>query len=143
MSIHQERFEGAFPKTVIVKKTVEDVKGVTQDMLGTSKNLGQGKPPLPDDHAFGVRNVVGTDVWNAAKCIHGEPSDRELQPDRDLGKCVKLGSRNVVRKPEDEKRAFGTPTVRTDIPFKEKRSIADYNVRFSSNLSHILLELWR
>jgi len=32
-----------------------------------------------------------------------------------------------VRKPEDFDRTFGTPTVRTDIPFKEKRSIADYN----------------
>jgi hypothetical protein len=34
----------------------------------------------------------------------------------------------VVRKPEDETRSFGAPTIRTDIPFKEKRSIADYNV---------------
>jgi hypothetical protein len=24
---------------------------------------------------------------------------------------------------------FGTPTIRTDIPFREKRSLADYNVR--------------
>jgi hypothetical protein len=29
MSIHAERFENNFPKTVIVKKTVEDVKAVT------------------------------------------------------------------------------------------------------------------
>jgi hypothetical protein len=35
---------------------------------------------------------------------------------------------NIVRKPEDVNRAFGTPTVRTDIPYKEKRSVADYNV---------------
>jgi hypothetical protein len=40
MSIHNERFDNAFPKTVIVKKTVEDVKAVTSDMLGQSKNLG-------------------------------------------------------------------------------------------------------
>jgi len=40
MSIHNERFDNAFPKTVIVKKTVEDVKAVTLDMLGQSKNLG-------------------------------------------------------------------------------------------------------
>jgi len=32
-----------------------------------------------------------------------------------------------VRRPEDFNRAFGTPTIRTDIPFKEKRSVADYN----------------
>ena len=29
MSVHAERFENSFPKTVIVKKTVEDVKAVT------------------------------------------------------------------------------------------------------------------
>jgi hypothetical protein len=40
MSIHAERFENSFPKTVIVKKTVEDVKAVSSDLLGLSKNLG-------------------------------------------------------------------------------------------------------
>ena len=79
---------------------------------------------MPEDHSFGIRNVVGNDVWNAAKCIHGEPTDIHLQPDKDLGKSIKPGCRNVVRKEEDEQRVFGTPTIRTDIPFKEKRSIS-------------------
>jgi hypothetical protein len=49
-----------------------------------------------------VKNVVGNDVWNASKCIHGEPSSiNELLPDKDLGKSVRPGTRNVVRKPED------------------------------------------
>lgn len=39
-SIQPERIEESFPKTVIVKKIVEDQKNVTQDMLGTVKNLG-------------------------------------------------------------------------------------------------------
>jgi EF-hand domain-containing family member B len=128
MSIHNERFEGSFPKTVIVKKTVEDQKAVTQDQLGQTKNMGQGKPPVAPEHAYGIRNVVGNDIWNAAKCIHGEPTEVHLMPDVDLGKSVKPGCRNVVRKPEDSNRVFGAPTIRTDIPFKEKRSIADYNV---------------
>jgi hypothetical protein len=38
--VHAEREQGAFPKTVIVKKTVEDAKAVQQDMLGKVKNLG-------------------------------------------------------------------------------------------------------
>lgn len=132
MSIHAERFENTFPKTVIVKKTVEDVKAVASDILGQSKNLGQGKPPVPEDHVFGVKNIVGNHVWNAAKCIHGEPTEKETQPDKDLGKCTKPGSMNVVRKPEDWNRSFGTPTIRTDIPYKEKRSVADYNVSYTS-----------
>ena len=41
-SIQPERIEESFPKTVIVKKIVEDQKAVTKDMLGTVKNLGQG-----------------------------------------------------------------------------------------------------
>lgn len=63
--------------------------------------MGQGKPPVPEDHAFGVKNVAGSENWNAAKCIHGQPVERELQPDYDLGKSVRVGCRNVVRKPED------------------------------------------
>ena len=29
---------------------------------------------------------------------------------------------------------FGTPTIRTDIPYRDKRSIADYNVSFIKNV---------
>ena len=75
-----------------------------------------------------MKNIAGSEHWNAARCIHGEPNEKELQPDADLGKTNKSGCRNVVRKPEDEARMFGTPTIRTDIPYREKRSIADYNV---------------
>ena len=32
-----------------------------------------------------------------------------------------------MRRQEDWDRSFGCPTIRTDIPFKEKRSVADYN----------------
>ena len=49
-----------------------------------------------------------------------------MVPDKDLGKCVKSGCRNEVRRPEDASRAFGAPTIRTDIPFKEKKSVADH-----------------
>jgi hypothetical protein len=72
MSVHAERYDQAFPKTVIVKKTVEDHKAVAQDQLGQVKNLGQG---LLNGHlegkTFGIRNVQGDGTWNAGKCIHG------------------------------------------------------------------------
>ena len=75
-------------------------------MLGTVKNLGQGQSQRDPNHVFGAmkRNLD----WNAAKCISGDPSDRELEP-------------------EDKDRAFGCPTIRTDIPFKVVRSVADYS----------------
>jgi len=37
-----ERIDGTFPKTVIVKKTVEDARAVQHDRLGQVKNCGQG-----------------------------------------------------------------------------------------------------
>ena len=49
-----------------------------------------------------------------------------MQPDNDLGKSVKTNCRNVVRREEDRHRAFGLPTIRKDIPYKEFRSVADY-----------------
>lgn len=117
--------ERGFPKTEIVKKTVEDFKAVANDILGISKNLGQGQPPVPGDHTFGV-TTAGDHQWNAAKCIHGEPIGREVEPDNDLGLCVKKNCTNKVWKKEDENRTFGVPTIRMDIPFKEKKSVADH-----------------
>jgi hypothetical protein len=71
-AIHSERPEtGTFPKTVIVKKTVEDVKATQLDLLGKPRNLGQGALPVPEDFAFGIRNtsIIGDEIWNAGKCI--------------------------------------------------------------------------
>lgn len=49
-----------------------------------------------------------------------------LAADLDLGKCTKPGSRNMVRRTEDKDRAFGAPSIRTDIPLKVFRSVADH-----------------
>ena len=64
--------------------------------------------------------------WNAAKCMQGHSEERFLRPDNDLGRAVKPGCRNMVRREEDRHRSFGVPTIRNDIPLKEFRSVADY-----------------
>jgi hypothetical protein len=74
----------------------------------------------------GAKNLQAGNHWNAARCIHGEPNERELLPDHDLGKATKPNCRNVVRKEEDKHRSFGVPTLRMDIPGKKFRSVADY-----------------
>ena len=61
-------------------------------MLGTVKNLGQGQTKKPEDHAFGSQ--VKVDPWNAAKCINGEPTERDMQPDNNLGKSTKPNCTN-------------------------------------------------
>merc|ERR1712032_637848 len=59
----------------------------------------------------------------AGHCIKGDYSLPEQLPDQDLGLCTKPGRRNVTT----ETRAFGTPSVRTDIPVPppHRKSIAD------------------
>lgn len=114
-----------YPKTKIVQKTVEDQKAVAHDILGQSKNLGQGHLPIDNSTSFGVK-TMGNDKWNAAQCLSGDPTDREVQPDEDLGKCTKSGCRNEVRCEADNERVFGAPSIRLDIPYKEKKSVADH-----------------
>ena len=62
---------------------------------------------------------------------------KEVQPDNDLGRSVKPNCRNVVRKEEDTHRSFGLPTIRKDIPYKEFRSVADYQVSNFNNLTDL------
>lgn len=123
-ALHPERYETTFPKTTIVKKTVEDFRSTANDELGRPRNLGQTNGPVPHDFAFG-KSTVSKDPWNAAKCIHGQPTEKELQPDKDLGRTNKFGFRNVPR-PGDEDRVFGVPTIRKDINKKELKSVADH-----------------
>lgn len=147
MAIHNERPEEQFPQTIVVKKTVEDQKAVASDLLGTSKNLGQGQTSRGPDFVHGVKNVQQDDAWNAARCIHGEPIERDLNTDDDLGRSTKPNCRNLVRKQEDAHRSFGVPTIRNDIPFKDFRSVADFqnygdepeavDLLFPSNYSEI------
>ena len=121
--VQPERFGEAFPQTKILQKTVEDYIEVTKDELGKPKNLGQTGDP---NQAFGVKKKVGEE-WNAALCIHGDPSSNsQVAPDKDLGKCTKANCTNAVRKPEDANRVFGVPTIRMDIPKKDKKSVADH-----------------
>jgi len=93
-------------------------------MLGTVKNLGQGQEPRGADFIYGHKN--DPTVWNAGKCITGEATEKELKPDHDLGISTKLNCTNTVRRSEDQHRSFGVPTIRTDVPFKVWRSVADY-----------------
>ena len=96
-------------------------------MLARVRNLGQGAPPIPAETSFGVPTLKKGDCqWNAAKCIYGEPNAAQLLPDRDLGTTVRKECRNVVRCPEDENRTFGCPTIRTDIPARKMKSVADH-----------------
>lgn len=89
--------------------------------------MGQGlSEQVRNETVFGIPSLKDHTEWNAAKCLRGEPTAKEMMPDADLGKCTKVGSRNLVRTQQDVSRAFGTPSIRTDIPMKVFRSVADH-----------------
>ena len=95
--VQPERFGANFPQTKILKKTVEDYVEVTKDDLGKVKNLGQS---ADQGKVFGtkIKRPGDEDAWNAALCIHGDPSTQaEIEPDKDLGKCTKMNCTNGIR----------------------------------------------
>lgn len=102
---------------------VEDARSVIHTKVGARTNHKQGPdgPPLHHQHRYGVKSV--TSDCTARSCILGYYSLKEQLPDQDLGCCQKPGRRNVTT----ETRAFGVPSVRTDIPAPPpgKKSVSD------------------
>ena len=80
---------------------------------------------IKEDHVFGFTSKI-KDEWDAAKCISGEPTEKEVASDKDLGRSVQFGYRNTPHC-GDEDRIFGVPTIRSDIECPNNRSIADPN----------------
>eukprot|EP00397_Hematodinium_sp_SG-2012_P027915 GEMP01029363.1.p1 GENE.GEMP01029363.1~~GEMP01029363.1.p1 ORF type:complete len:453 (+),score=99.35 GEMP01029363.1:47-1405(+) len=113
--------DGTYPRTVIVGKNVDDFRWRDHDQLGKTKNMVYEHPPVPVNHAYG--KASGKRESTAEICVKGEYTKEQQQPDPDLGKCIKIGQRNFT----DGPRAYGTPSVRSDIPAPapEKRGLAD------------------
>jgi len=112
------RCESDEPVKRIASKKVEDFKGL-QDTLSRARNLGHGPRELDPDFRYGICTLPrGAD---AKAAIEGNYTVSEQMPDPDLGKSLTPGFRNVTT----ETRAFGVPSVRTDIPMYAKRSVAD------------------
>lgn len=101
-------------------KRVEDFKNMA-DQLGRSKNLGQDSGSRPADMVYGRRPKASG--VTAAEVMRGRYSLDDNEPDRDLGKSITPGFRNVSL----ETRAYGCPSIRSDIPALpiSKRSLAD------------------
>ncbi|CAJ1340560.1 unnamed protein product [Effrenium voratum] len=115
--------DGTVKRTRLVQKNVEDYRNVQHTKVYQKAHAKQGKhgPPLDPNFQHGVKS--GVSDYTAKSCIQGYYSLEEQLPDQDLGRCLKPGRRNVTV----ATRAFGVPSVRTDIPapHPEKRSIAD------------------
>lgn len=104
--------DGNYKQTKLVQKVCEDYRHVMHPKVALAVNVKQGPagPPLPKDHRYGIKSTVS--AYTAGSCIKGYYPLEEQLPDQDLGRCTKPGRRNLTT----ETRAFGVPSVRTDIP---------------------------
>lgn len=125
------------PAPAISNKRVGDFRR-SQDVIGMPRSLGQGLDKLPPDHTFGMPSNRGRNGdWDAAQCLRGDYTIEQQLPDRDLGKSVTPGFRNMTH----EVRAFGVPSIRTDLPANTniRRSIADSQNYGDSTTSRALI----
>jgi EF-hand domain-containing family member B len=60
-----------------------------------------------------------------ANLMHGAHSAQEQLPDADLGKSLRQGYRNIPPPGIDPNRAYGVPSVRTDLHLRTRHSIAN------------------
>jgi hypothetical protein len=74
-------------------KKVEDFHNMN-DFLGKTKNLGQDSGLRPKDLVYG--KTSGVKGLTAAEVIKGRYQAADLQPDRDLGKSITPGFRNLT-----------------------------------------------
>lgn len=98
----------AVPNTCIGTHALERKRNATGDHLGRSRNLLTGKQPVPPGHAYGQR--TNDAKYGVGDLLRGWYSAEEQEPDVDLGTCIVPGRRNT-----DGQRAYGIPTVRTDL----------------------------
>jgi hypothetical protein len=115
--------DGNFKQTRFVQRVAEDYRAVqhTKVMRKVHCKQGPSGPPLPPGHRYGIKSTSSD--FTARSCIKGYYKLDEQLPDQDLGCCQKPGRRNVTT----ETRAFGVPSVRTDVPAPPPglKSVAD------------------
>mmetsp|Transcript_30449 Transcript_30449/g.55555 ORF Transcript_30449/g.55555 Transcript_30449/m.55555 type:complete len:494 (+) Transcript_30449:37-1518(+) len=115
--------DDTFKRTRMVQKVAEDFRHVERPKVAEKRHAKQGPsgPPVPLGYAFGIKS--GKSEYTAESCIKGYYSLQEQLPDPDLGKSLKIGRRNFTT----QDRAFGIPSIRTDVPAPDplRRSLAN------------------
>jgi len=114
--------DAEFKQTRMVQKVCEDYRNTVHPKFARKTHYMQGAtgPPMDPNWAYGIKSV--TSDMTARSCIMGYYALDEQLPDQDLGRCTKVGRRNLTK----EQRAFGIPSVRTDLEQPPgRRSVAD------------------
>lgn len=105
---------------VVVDKQLEDFRAVNAERLGVVQNLGFGNAKAGANDVCGMPSQSGPE-WGVKQCI-GNYTPEDQKPDTDLGRSIRPGWRNIG----NEKRTFGVPSIRTDIPAPGLKSVADH-----------------
>jgi len=114
--------DGHYKQTKMVQKVCEDYRNVVRPKFQRKVHYMQGAkgPPMDPNWSYGIKSI--TSDCTARSCILGYYSLDEQLPDQDLGRCTKEGRRNVTK----ESRAFGVPSIRTDLEAPPgRRSVSD------------------
>ena len=85
--------------------------------------------PYPQNKLVGKR-LEDFPEWNAGRCIHGDETtvkDKTMEPDIDLGRDVHYRNKlkNLQPSQRDFNRAYGVPSIRSDLPKKKLKSVSD------------------
>jgi len=114
--------DGHYKQTKMVQKVCEDYRNTVHPKFAQKVHYMQGAtgPPMDPNWAYGIKSI--TSDCTARSCILGYYTLDEQLPDQDLGRCTKVGRRNLTK----DTRAFGTPSIRTDLEAPPgRRSVAD------------------
>lgn len=104
----------------VVSKIYDDFKATQDDRLGKPKPLGGGERNLSSDFVFGVPSMRHPED-GVDKLLRGTYNYDEQQPDADLGKSLREGWRNL----NPDEKAFGVPSIRTDLPAPRAKSVSN------------------
>lgn len=122
-----KQYSSTYEKTTIIDVKDEHRKHLNRDPIATKKEPLQGY--VTKDIKFGIESSAQVEGWTGKQCIEGDYKIHERLPDKDLGmnrkfkQTVKNFSNNDGYCNPD--RAFGIPSVRSDIDKRGMKSVAD------------------
>lgn len=105
-----------------------------QCMHGMQKHRSQSACTCHGPRLTGLAGVQGGREDGVGELLHGGYTEEQQQPDADLGRSLREGFRNVLPAAADGRidagagvggRAFGVPSVRTDLHPPSRASIAN------------------
>lgn len=108
------------PATTILPEASVHHREVNEEKLGAPRNLNRtAHRNLSDGHVFGA--ACYRENFSTSELMHKAYSVEEQLPDRDLGRCIREGRRNLMTK-----QPLGVPSVRIDkiAPPRDRRSVA-------------------